>query len=145
MKKILAIFLLFCGFMTPSISNGEHPSSVYYHRPSTTYDIPLSQRVLSANDFLNITSDTGTIIWDTFRISLVNLSNIPTKMGSFFCGLVGTFYDDYWYDNCSDRSSEILKTYKEINFIYSNSGDKKTFIHNILLDVPGLIVNLSEI
>ena len=143
MKKTLLLLVLCCGLMVPIVSRSEFPNSAYYPRKSIDYD--QIKWNIGPEDLLNLTSDTGTIVWNTFRISVFNLSNVATKLSSFFCGVGGTFDKDFWYsDTCYKKNKQILKLYEDSKFMYHNYGDKKTFVHNILLDVPSLIVNLSE-
>ena len=144
MKKFVILLILCIGVVTPKISSAEHPSSVYYHR-STTYDVPPSKRVYNVNDFYNITSGAGTIIWDTFRISVLNLTSFFDKFYAFPCGIGGTFDNDVWFSNfCDNVSKDLTKQYKEMRYIYSNYGDKHTMSHKLTLDVPSLVVNLLD-
>ena len=77
MKKILMLLVLCCGLMISNVSKGDFPNSAYYPRKSTDYN--QIKWNIGPGDLLNLTSDTGTIIWNTFRISVFNLSNISWK------------------------------------------------------------------
>ena len=96
-------------------------------------------------DMENLKSDTSTIVWDAFRISVMNLTSFFDKLYVFPCGIGGTFDEDVWFsDFCGGISKNLTKQYKEMHYVYSNYGDKKTIIHKLTLDVPSLVINLFD-
>lgn len=85
-------------------------------------------RVYDTEDLQKLTSDAGTIAWDTFRKGVLDLASLPDKaemaLGNTLAGLtgdrVGTEMRDRAYDN-------LMKTMEESRFIDSNYGDAETW------------------
>ena len=75
----------------------------------------------------------------------MNLTSFFDKLYVFPCGIGGTFDEDVWFsDFCGGISKNLTKQYKEMHYVYSNYGDKKTIIHKLTLDVPSLVINLFD-
>lgn len=85
-------------------------------------------RVYDTEDLHKLTSDAGTIAWDTFRKGVLDLASLPDKtemaLGNTLAGLtgdrVGTEMRDRAYDN-------LMKTMEDSRFIDSNYGDAETW------------------
>lgn len=85
-------------------------------------------RVYDTEDLHKLTSDAGTIAWDTFRKGVLDLASLPDKtemaLGNTLAGLtgdrVGTEMRDRAYDN-------LMKTMEDSRFIDSNYGDSETW------------------
>lgn len=85
-------------------------------------------RVYDTEDLQKLTSDAGTIAWDTFRKGVLDLASLPDKaemaLGNTLAGLtgdrVGTEMRDRAYDS-------LMKTMEDSRFIDSNYGDAETW------------------
>lgn len=85
-------------------------------------------RVYDTEDLHKLTSDAGTIAWDTFRKGVLDLASLPDKtemaLGNTLAGLtgdrVGTEMRDRAYDS-------LMKTMEDSRFIDSNYGDAETW------------------
>lgn len=85
-------------------------------------------RVYGTQDLHKLTSDAGTIAWDTFRKGVLDLASLPDKaemaIGNTLAGVsgntLGTEMRDRAYDN-------LMKTMEDSRFIDSNYGDAETW------------------
>lgn len=85
-------------------------------------------RVYGAEDLENITSDVGTIAWDTFRKGVLDLSSIGDKaqlaLGNTLAGISGNTLGTEMRDKAADN---LMKTMEDSRFIDSNYGDAETW------------------
>lgn len=85
-------------------------------------------RIYGTQDLHKLTSDAGTIAWDTFRKGVIDLASLPDKVemaiGNTLAGVsgntLGTEMRDRAYDN-------LMKTMEDSRFIDSNYGDAETW------------------
>lgn len=85
-------------------------------------------RIYGTQDLHKLTSDAGTIAWDTFRKGVIDLASLPDKVemaiGNTLAGVsgntLGTEIRDRAYDN-------LMKTMEDSRFIDSNYGDAETW------------------
>ena len=136
MKK-LVVWSLLCVFISiPTLSATNYYNEVKMEMMHKMID----------DAFNNRTSDIGTIFMNSLEMSTYNLSSISNKLSFLWCGFSGLIDDYYWNKGfCSKATKSLSLTQEDITYMLSSPGDKKTIIHNICLDVPSLIVNLSEI
>lgn len=85
-------------------------------------------RVYNVEDLENITSDTGTIAWDTFRKGVMDLQSVGDKaelaLGNTLAGVSGNTIGTEMRDRAADS---LMKTMEESRFIDSNYGDADTW------------------
>ena len=85
-------------------------------------------RIYGTQDLHKLTSDAGTIAWDTFRKGVIDLASLPDKVemaiGNTLAGVsgntLGTEMRDRAYDN-------LMKTMEDSRFIDSNYGDAESW------------------
>lgn len=85
-------------------------------------------RVYNENDLKNITSDVGTIAWDSFRKGVMDLQSFGDKaemaLGNTLAGISGNTLGTEMRDRAADS---LMKTMEESRFIDSNYGDAETW------------------
>ena len=85
-------------------------------------------RVYNVEDLENITSDVGTIAWDTFRKGVMDLQSVGDKaelaLGNTLAGVSGNTIGTEMRDRAADS---LMKTMEESRFIDSNYGDADTW------------------
>ena len=85
-------------------------------------------RVYGAEDLQNVTSDAGTIAWDTFRKSVLDLQSFGDKaelaLGNTLAGVSGNTLGTEMRDKAADN---LMKTMEDSRFIDSNYGDAETW------------------
>lgn len=85
-------------------------------------------RVYNENDLKNITSDVGTIAWDSFRKGVMDLQSVGDKVdmaiGNTLAGISGNTLGTEMRDRAADS---LMKTMEESRFIDSNYGDAETW------------------
>ncbi len=85
-------------------------------------------RVYGIQDLDTITSDTGTIAWDTFRKGILDLASLPEKaqmaLGNTLSGISGGTIGVEMRDRAADK---LMKTMEESRFLDSNYGDAETW------------------
>lgn len=85
-------------------------------------------RVYNENDLKNITSDVGTIAWDSFRKGVMDLQSVGDKadmaIGNTLAGISGNTLGTEMRDRAADS---LMKTMEESRFVDSNYGDAETW------------------
>lgn len=85
-------------------------------------------RVYNENDLKNITSDVGTIAWDSFRKGVMDLQSVGDKaemaLGNTLAGISGNTLGTEMRDRAADS---LMKTMEESRFVDSNYGDAETW------------------
>ena len=82
------------------------------------------ERTFNSEDIKNIKSDTGTIAWNTFRKSVLDLNSFGDKaemaLGNTLAGISGNTIGTEMRDRAADN---LMKTMEESRFIDANYGD----------------------
>ncbi|MBQ3785022.1 MAG: hypothetical protein II843_01345 [Alphaproteobacteria bacterium] len=90
-------------------------------------------RVYNENDLKNITSDVGTIAWDSFRKGVMDLQSVGDKaemaIGNTLAGISGNTLGTEMRDRAADS---LMKTMEESRFVDSNYGDAETWTARIV-------------
>lgn len=85
-------------------------------------------KVYGVEDLENITSDMGTIAWDTFRKGVLDLNSVGDKaqmaLGNTLAGISGDTIGTEMRDRAADH---LMKTMEDSRFIDSNYGDADTW------------------
>ena len=85
-------------------------------------------KAYGVEDLENITSDMGTIAWDTFRKGVLDLNSVGDKaqmaLGNTLAGISGDTIGTEMRDRAADH---LMKTMEDSRFIDSNYGDADTW------------------